>query len=60
MSVQAIRDQLADYAKDIRINLGTVLTEEGAPDLTKNQIYSVALASAYATKKQGVSGRFDR
>ncbi len=50
MSVQSLRNTLPDYAKDIKLNLGTVLTEEGAPDLSLSQIYGVALASAYATK----------
>jgi len=49
-SIDALRDQIPDFAKDIRLNLGSVLTPEGAPDLTLNLIYGIALASAYATK----------
>jgi alkyl hydroperoxide reductase subunit D len=50
MNIEELKSSLSDYAKDIKLNLGSVLTEEGAPDLTQAQIYSIALASAYATK----------
>jgi len=53
-SVGALRERLGEYAKDIKLNLGTVLTVEGAPDLTVNQIHGVALASAYATRNTDV------
>lgn len=49
MSISTIRSQLGEYAKDTKLNLGSILTEEGAPDLTQNQIFGIALASAYAT-----------
>lgn len=51
MSIDNLKSSLPDYAKDIRLNLGSVLSEEGAPDLNKNQIMGIALASAYATKQ---------
>ena len=50
MSIQDIKNKLGEYAKDTKLNLGTILTPEGAADLTQNQIYGIALASAYATK----------
>jgi alkyl hydroperoxide reductase subunit D len=50
MTIQTIRESLGDFAKDIKINLGNVLSEEGAPELTLAQIHAVALASAYATR----------
>jgi alkyl hydroperoxide reductase subunit D len=50
MSVDNIKNQLPDYAKDIKLNLSSVLTPEGAPDLTLQQIYGIALTSAYASK----------
>ena len=52
MSIEQIKNQLADYAKDIKLNLSHVLTEEGAPDLELKQIYAIALASAYASKNK--------
>jgi alkyl hydroperoxide reductase subunit D len=50
----ALRDAIGDYAKDIRLNLSSVLTPEGAPELSQAQIHLVALASAYATRNQTV------
>jgi alkyl hydroperoxide reductase subunit D len=46
--LDAIKNSIGDFAKDIRLNFSTVLTPAGSPDLTQAQIYSVALASAYA------------
>ncbi len=54
MSLEQLRDQLPDFAKDIKLNLGTVLSETGAPELSRNQIFGIALASAYATRNQAV------
>lgn len=54
MTIDTLKTAFGDYAKDIKLNLGSVLTEEGAPDLTLQQIHSIALASAYATKNQEV------
>jgi len=47
-NLESLRDAIPDFAKDIKLNLGTVLTPEGAPDLSQQQIYMIALASAYA------------
>ncbi len=55
MTLEALKDSLGDYAKDIKLNLSSVLTTEGAPDLTQNQIYGIALASAYSTKSAAVT-----
>lgn len=54
MSIQEIRSNLGDYAKDIKLNLGSVLTEEGAPGLTESQIGQIALASAYTTRNESI------
>ncbi len=45
-----IRDSLPDYARDLRLNLGTVLTVAGAPGLSERQIWGVALAAAIASR----------
>lgn len=50
MNIEQVKNNLDDYAKDIRLNLSTVLSEEGAPDLTQTQIYLIALSVAYALK----------
>jgi alkyl hydroperoxide reductase subunit D len=49
-SLDAIRDSLPDYARDLRLNLGSVLASTGAPGLTERQIWSVALAAAIASR----------
>ncbi len=54
MTISSLKSQLGDYAKDIKLNLTSVLSEEGAPDLTEAQIAGIALASAYATKNRTV------
>ena len=50
MSIDSIRDQLPDYARDLKLNLGSVLTTQGAPGLSEKQIASVALATAIASR----------
>jgi alkyl hydroperoxide reductase subunit D len=50
MSLETLKDVVKDYAKDIRINLDSVLSLEGAPGLTEVQIFGTFLASAYASK----------
>ena len=45
-----IRDSIPDYARDLKLNLGNVLTTAGAPGLSDAQIWSVALASAIASR----------
>ena len=54
MSLEILKDTLGDTAKDIKLNIGSVLTVEGAPDLSQNQIAGIALASAYATQNSAV------
>lgn len=54
MSVEALKETMADYAKDIKLNLSKVLSEDGAPGLTQKQIFGTALACAYATRNQRV------
>ncbi len=54
MTIDQLKDAIPDYAKDVRLNLASVLTPEGAPDLTQNQIYGIALASAYAAKDKNI------
>jgi len=50
MTLDAIRDQLPDYARDLKLNLGSVLTQQGAPGLSESQIASIALATAIASR----------
>jgi alkyl hydroperoxide reductase subunit D len=50
MSLDRIKSGLPDYAKDLRLNLESVLREGGAPGLSQKQIAMVALASAIASR----------
>ncbi|HEY4340522.1 MAG TPA: carboxymuconolactone decarboxylase family protein [Steroidobacteraceae bacterium] len=49
-SLDTIRESLPDYARDLRLNLGSVLTSTGAPGLTERQIWAVAVAAAIASR----------
>ena len=49
-TLEAIRESLPAYARDLQLNLGAVLTPAGAPGLSERQIWAVALASALASR----------
>ncbi|MHB8814920.1 MAG: carboxymuconolactone decarboxylase family protein [Steroidobacteraceae bacterium] len=49
-TLDALRDALPDYARDLKLNLGSVLSPTGAPGLTERQIWAVALAAAEASR----------
>lgn len=49
-TLDALRDQIPDYAKDLKLNLGSVLAPTGAPGLTERQIWMVAVATAIASR----------
>ena len=50
MSLSDLRASLPDYAKDLRLNLDSILSEAGAPGLSQKQIAVIALASAIASR----------
>jgi lipoyl-dependent peroxiredoxin subunit D len=52
-SLDNIRDALPGYARDLQLNLGSVLSPAGAPGLSERQIWAVALASAAASRNPG-------
>ena len=54
-TIESLRAALPEAARDTKLNLGTVLTSDGAPELTDTQIWSIALAVAYATKHDRVA-----
>jgi alkyl hydroperoxide reductase subunit D len=51
MSLDALRDAIPDYAKDIRLNLGTLAAESV---LSEQQKYGAFLASAYGARNRTV------
>jgi alkyl hydroperoxide reductase subunit D len=56
MNLEQIKSGLPDYAKDLRLNLESVLSEGGAPGLSRKQIALVALASAIASRHAPLTG----
>jgi alkyl hydroperoxide reductase subunit D len=55
-TLDTIRDAIPDYARDLKLNLGSVLTTSGAPGLSDKQIWAVALASAIASRNVEFTG----
>ncbi len=49
-TLDILRDSLPDYARDLSLNLGSVLAPTGAPGLNEKQIWAVALAAAIASR----------
>lgn len=54
MNLQTLKESIKDYAKDVRLNIDGVLSEEGAPGLNEKQITVVALACAYSTRNSSL------
>jgi alkyl hydroperoxide reductase subunit D len=52
VNLETIKAALPDYAKDLRLNLDSVLSESGAPGLSAKQIAIIALASAIASRHE--------
>jgi alkyl hydroperoxide reductase subunit D len=46
-----LKNLIPEHSKDLKLNLSTVLSLEGAPGLAEHQILGVALASAVAARK---------
>jgi lipoyl-dependent peroxiredoxin subunit D len=49
-TLDTLRDALPDYARDLKLNLGSVLAPTGAPGLNERQIWAVALGAAEASR----------
>ena len=52
-NLEALRDALPEYARDLKLNLGSVLAPTGAPGLTERQIWLVAVGAAEASRNPG-------
>jgi lipoyl-dependent peroxiredoxin subunit D len=50
MNLSDLRNTLPDYAKDLKLNLDSVLSETGAVGLDSKQVRAIALASAIAAR----------
>jgi lipoyl-dependent peroxiredoxin subunit D len=58
-TLESIRDSIPDYARDLRLNLGSVLTPAGAPGLSEKQIWGVAVAAAVASRNVGFAKQIE-
>jgi alkyl hydroperoxide reductase subunit D len=52
MDLTNLKNLIPEHAKDLRLNVASVLSPEGAPGLTEPQILATALASAVAARNQ--------
>jgi len=50
MNLSDLRNTLPDYAKDLKLNLDSVLSETGAAGLDGKQVRAIALASAIGAR----------
>jgi lipoyl-dependent peroxiredoxin subunit D len=50
MNLADLRNTLPEYAKDLKLNLDSVLSDTGATGLDGNQVRAIALASAIAAR----------
>jgi lipoyl-dependent peroxiredoxin subunit D len=50
MNLSELRNALPDYARDLKLNLDSILSETGATGLAAAQIRAIALASAIAAR----------
>lgn len=50
-NLEELKSAIPDFAKDVKINLGSLLTQENQL-LTAKQVFGVALTSAYVTKEK--------
>ena len=51
MTLDILKEQLGEFAKDAALNISSLLTEQAVDDLSAKQIAAVALASVYTTKQ---------
>ena len=50
MDLTTIRNLIPEHAKDLRLNIATVLSSEGAPGLSETQILATAVAAGIAAR----------
>jgi alkyl hydroperoxide reductase subunit D len=50
MDLTNLKSSIPEHAKDLKLNVSTVLSTDGAPGLSEPQILAVALASAIAAR----------
>lgn len=58
MTIESLRSLMPTYAKDVKLNLGKLFASDLVDGLEQNQVFSIALASAYATKNAQIITTF--
>lgn len=53
--LESLRQSLPDYARDVKLNLGTLLGVDGAPELSESQKWGVAVASSLASRSHALT-----
>jgi alkyl hydroperoxide reductase subunit D len=59
MDLTNLKNAIPDHAKDLKLNVSTVLTPEGAPGLSEQQILATALAAAVAARNAELSSEIE-
>jgi alkyl hydroperoxide reductase subunit D len=60
MDLTNLKNLIPEHAKDLKLNVASVLTAEGAPGLTEQQILATALASAIAARNPHLLREIER
>ncbi|MBI1215921.1 MAG: alkyl hydroperoxide reductase [Alphaproteobacteria bacterium] len=53
-NIDSLKDMIPDFAKDIRLNLSSVLKQDPNAGLSLEQVHGTALAAAYATRNRAI------
>jgi alkyl hydroperoxide reductase subunit D len=59
MDLTELKNSIPDHAKDLKLNVTSVLSAEGAPGLSWQQILALALASAIAARNPALLRRIE-
>jgi alkyl hydroperoxide reductase subunit D len=59
ITLESLRQGLPDYAKDIRLNLGSLLGPEGLPELSPAQKWGSAIAAAVAARHPALTAAME-
>jgi alkyl hydroperoxide reductase subunit D len=58
--IDQIRDRIPEFAKDLNLNLSTILSTRGSPGLEERQIFATALSCAVATGHEALIDSIER
>lgn len=55
MTLRELQDHIPEYAKDIKLNLETILNPEGLPGLAASEVAGVAVACSYSVNNSDLA-----